>query len=727
MRHSSVVAGVALVALFAGAKPSVAANPADLDPTFANNGSLTVTFAEGTSGAGAVVLQPDDKIVGAGNAGGDLALVRCDITGLLDPTFGTGGKVTTDFAGLTAGATGLALLPDGRLVAAGSSSGTGLVVARYLTDGTLDPTFGVGGRVHTSGHFGQAMVLQSDGMVVVGGFGAHGFMLSRFDEDGVPDPTFGTAGVASLDFPTSNGYVIEMGGLGLQPDGKLIAVGGGNTLIALARFATDGTLDPTFGTGGTTTTDVRVFGSEQLASSSAHAVIVQPDGKLAVAAATQNVGDSGDGFPITVGHALVLRYDDTGAIDTSFNTTGKVIVGGGGLFSGPVKARALVLQPDGKLVATGDGYFRKRINIDGTIDGTFTTTQTRNGSASGLVRQPDSRLVAAGASPTGGGTFEILRIGSTCGNLAVDPGETCDDGNVVNGDGCDNNCTPTGCGNHVVTAGESCDDGNAVLGDGCRPDCTAELCGDGIPDPQEQCDDGNVTSGDGCDANCTPTGCGNDIVTAGEDCEPGLGQCCTASCTFESLGTPCVGTPAACYLLECNGAGACTTYEHPDPTCVAAPTGNSQIALRTLTDAKKRSATWSWNRGPVTTADIPVPFTTTHQLCIYDHAAGVPHLVLAQSLANGCVACRKTTVKGWDYKQKSGTQGFLRWSLRASNGKGNFKLKAVGNLLGSTSSLPLTSDPRVTVQLRNQQGDCWGAEFTTVKKNDPGQYKAKSD
>src|SRR5262249_52012333 len=67
-----------------------------------------------------------------------------------------------------------------------------------------------------------------------------------------------------------------------------------------------------------------------------------------------------------------------------------------------------------------------------------------------------------------------------CGDDVVDPIEVCDDGNVVDGDGCDSNCRPTGCGNGVVTTGEQCDDGNTLGGDGCRADCTIEACGDGI-------------------------------------------------------------------------------------------------------------------------------------------------------------------------------------------------------------------------------------------------------
>lgn len=90
----------------------------------------------------------------------------------------------------------------------------------------------------------------------------------------------------------------------------------------------------------------------------------------------------------------------------------------------------------------------------------------------------------------------------TCGNGIIEPGETCDDHNLVSGDGCDANCKLTACGNGIVTAGEACDDGNTSSGDGCRANCTLEVCGDGTLDPGEQCDDGNATSGDCCSGTC---------------------------------------------------------------------------------------------------------------------------------------------------------------------------------------------------------------------------------
>src|SRR5262249_39936619 len=74
------------------------------------------------------------------------------------------------------------------------------------------------------------------------------------------------------------------------------------------------------------------------------------------------------------------------------------------------------------------------------------------------------------------------------GNGHVDQGETCDDANNDNGDGCDNNCKFTGCGNRIVDPGEQCDDGNKVNGDGCDNNCKFTGCGNGIVDPGEQCD-----------------------------------------------------------------------------------------------------------------------------------------------------------------------------------------------------------------------------------------------
>jgi cysteine-rich repeat protein len=95
----------------------------------------------------------------------------------------------------------------------------------------------------------------------------------------------------------------------------------------------------------------------------------------------------------------------------------------------------------------------------------------------------------------------MLCVLSTCGNGVIDPGESCDDGNLASGDGCPVTCG-TSCGDGIVDPTEQCDDGNMVIGDGCAANCTNESCGNGNLDMPEGCDDGNLIDGDGCSSAC---------------------------------------------------------------------------------------------------------------------------------------------------------------------------------------------------------------------------------
>jgi len=133
-----------------------------------------------------------------------------------------------------------------------------------------------------------------------------------------------------------------------------------------------------------------------------------------------------------------------------------------------------------------------------------------------------------------------------CGNSYLDTpiGEVCDDGNSLNGDGCSADCTSDeSCGNSIVDigVGEVCDDGNTTDGDGCSADCMmGPTCGDGVVHPGEACDDGNTDGGDGCSADCrSDETCGNGIIDPGEACDDGntdAGDGCSATCTMEECG-----------------------------------------------------------------------------------------------------------------------------------------------------------------------------------------------
>ena len=159
-----------------------------LDQDFGTNGMVIGGFPGPLSIARAVVVQPDGKIVVAGEttaaASGDVSqafvLVRYDADGTLDQSFGFSGRVFTQFEPPGSlyddAAFGLALLEDGKLVAAGTSGGV-VALARYLPDGLLDPAFGSAGLVRQFAGRANDVAIQTDGRIVVA---ADGLIARQF-------------------------------------------------------------------------------------------------------------------------------------------------------------------------------------------------------------------------------------------------------------------------------------------------------------------------------------------------------------------------------------------------------------------------------------------------------------------------------------------------------------------------------------------------------------------
>jgi len=145
----------------------------------------------------------------------------------------------------------------------------------------------------------------------------------------------------------------------------------------------------------------------------------------------------------------------------------------------------------------------------------------------GCVGDPGAIECATGIicpSGTSCAAVQQVCIVNNCGNGLVDTGEACDDGNIMEGDGCSSSCKAEGCGNNLVDPGEICDDGNTIDGEGnCAANCLSdETCGNGSKNFGEACDDSNNDSGDGCSADCKSTEiCGNDITDVGELCDDG--------------------------------------------------------------------------------------------------------------------------------------------------------------------------------------------------------------
>jgi uncharacterized delta-60 repeat protein len=307
-----------------------------LDTNFDSDGKVTTDFGASFETAWSVAIQPDGKIVAAGSMGDafdeDFALVRYNPDGSLDTSFGGGGMVTTSFGGFEfERAFGVAIQPDGRIVAAGFS-GSDFALARYKRDGSLDNSFDSDGKVttvfgHASVAFGVA--IQPDGRIVAAGgqslpFNAN-FALARYKRDGSLDNSFDSDGKVITDFGSED----SARSVAIQPDGKIVAAGHAEEHFALARYSRDGTLDTSFDSDGKATTDFGTVGS-------AYGVAIQPDGRIVVAGSIS-------------GNFAVARYNRDGSLDTSFDSDGKAIVD----FGSYEEAWSVALQRNGRIVVAG--------------------------------------------------------------------------------------------------------------------------------------------------------------------------------------------------------------------------------------------------------------------------------------------------------------------------------------------------------------------------------------
>jgi uncharacterized delta-60 repeat protein len=336
----------------------------------------------------------------------------------------------------------LVVQPDGSPVAAGVAcigKGCDFALARYLPDGGLDTSFGKGGKVVThfagslpaaasrfwAGSYARALVVQPDGKLIAAGVVRLGswwpwsitdaWAIARYLPDGRLDSSFGSEGVVTT--AMTGEYMIDYAvpALAQQPDGKFIFAAHeptGRMLgkvdqfgFVVIRYLADGTIDRTFGQNGSAITS---FAGGWFAS--ARAVCVQPDGKLVAA-----------GFTVLneLDHFALVRYLPDGSLDRSFGEAGvatlalshgkKGQIGQGFLNRGPF---ALVLQPDGRLIAAGATEGLKgrtvfglaRFLPDGTpdrsfgVDGIAATDFGDGGVAFAAALQQDGKVVVAGTT-----------------------------------------------------------------------------------------------------------------------------------------------------------------------------------------------------------------------------------------------------------------------------------------------------------------------------------------
>jgi uncharacterized delta-60 repeat protein len=346
-----------------------------LDTSFNGSGQIVPDFWVQTNNQWAwdAALRPNGQILVTGSSSYASVIARYDPDGALDASFANAtGRVVN---GTVQFSNAVALQPDGKMVIAGlgGDATADVAVARYNSDGSVDTSFNIVGRVMTDiegrSDFAKDVQIRPDGRIFVlaqsnDADGAGLLAVVCYDRDGALDTSFNGTGILLTTLLPSS---FTSGGIALQMDGKIVVAGLAwtsitNTDIAVQRFNDDGTLDTGFGTNGTVVTDMGAGRAEMTSR-----VVAQPNGKILVVASTDIDGRW---------DFALARYDKDGNPDTTFNGTGIVHTDVGNHSSD--FAYDAYVEPDGKIVVVGSsdahGYDQiaiARYNADGTLDESF--------------------------------------------------------------------------------------------------------------------------------------------------------------------------------------------------------------------------------------------------------------------------------------------------------------------------------------------------------------------
>ncbi|HEY9692375.1 MAG TPA: DUF4347 domain-containing protein [Oculatellaceae cyanobacterium] len=393
-----------------------------IDTSFGGNGSIA--YIGSNSIASGVAVQSDGKILflGSNNTGGnqDIVLERYNSNGSIDTTFGNNGKLLSDLGG-SEYAKSLIVQTDGKILVAGESSGQ-VIIARYLSSGAIDASFGFGtGKVTTtlpSADTTNYIALQADGKIVaVSRNFNNDIVVSRINQDGSIDNNFGFNGQVT----TNLGGNESPKTLAVQSDGKILVAGwtdNGGTQIALVRYNTNGSLDISFGGGDGIVTTTPINGytyspySTYNTNFNALNLAIQSDGKILVSGTIYNVSNANSDM-------VVMRYNPDGTLDSSFDSDGIVTTDINGNKND--YGNTLALQPDGNIVL--GGYTNNGNNEDIAI------IRLSNSSSSPIPdpsdpftgTNGDDILPKNGADSSGDNTFyPLLGRDSVEGGLGID-------------------------------------------------------------------------------------------------------------------------------------------------------------------------------------------------------------------------------------------------------------------------------------------------------------------
>ena len=386
---------LALASLGAGVAQAL---PGEFDTTFDTDGVRTVDTTAADFGRDVLVL-PDGRIVQSGSNGTGSLVTRYLTDGSLDDGFGVGYRIFPN----TGTGQGVARAPNGDLIVAGTvlaGAAYNITVLRIRADGTLDPGFGTAG-VKTVDFGGSEtatdVVVQADGKIVVSGYTDTGELIVRLSANGTPDTDFDGDGKVALEL----GGTSYANAVALASGGKIV-VGGyvrddDSADMTAARLLVNGTPDSSFGDNGVKRIDTGSFDYGQ-------DVLVQPDGKVVVAGSSDN-------------QVVAARLTAGGAVDQSFDGDGYAKLNPGG----PAASLGAVLQANGKILLSGQvvptGMSSQqavvlRLQPGGTLDTTFSfdgqqRVNLPTSMAEAVALQTDGRIVLGGTT-NGGGNVDVF-------------------------------------------------------------------------------------------------------------------------------------------------------------------------------------------------------------------------------------------------------------------------------------------------------------------------------
>lgn len=402
-----------------------------LDTTFDGDGRQRIDFGTYGQEATSITVDSHDRVVVAGRSGADFAVARLTTSGAYDTDFDNDGVQTVDFYGSADNAYDVTVDTADRILLTGyafgaTSPGADMAVARLTTTGSLDATFGSGGKqtIDFGGgrnDAGRSVAVDSLGRVILAGSGGTSldFAVTRLTTDGVPDSTFDGDGKQTIDFGGGSALALSVTA---DSDNRVVVAGVSNRHTStgadftVTRLTSVGQLDSSFAGDGKQTID---FNGRP---DSGRSVAIDNAGRVLLA-----------GFSIQAATGpdfALARLDSAGELDTDFGNGGRVTTDIG-TPTGDIGRDVIAYQSNGQSIVVGwanNNMAVARYRVDGSLDTSFGSNGIVEIAFSSGFDRADSvaidsldRIIVVGQTNQGTSTGSDFAVARLTSNGALDP------------------------------------------------------------------------------------------------------------------------------------------------------------------------------------------------------------------------------------------------------------------------------------------------------------------